>query len=273
MQAAYQQPMERTYSSPSHRNVLPAQRPLPLHGFPVPAPLGHQQMPYPGEQPFGYGDLTEAMEPMLAPPMPAAAVPSTRRQHTHELPPPPTTVSMDAMEPIDMNHPTASYPPNEFVNGREDPVASSNPASGANPIDQFDASRPEQNLNHLNDGIRVSGSHLQKRPLTATERALQLKAENDVLRQELAALKARVGGLSSDIERRDKALRQAERLTQDANRANALLRDSIATFKVRLQDAKNENQSIKQSADNTLEEIEATLDAVLVNTLSRNRKP
>lgn len=267
-QTSYQQPMERTYSSPSHNNVDRQYPGFQPHGFPTRPPNGFPQNPHPSQHPFGYHDPAPLRDPMLAPPLPTHDDRSMVNQHAHELPPPQVPAAMESMDP-DMRY---SAPVDSQARSRE-ATPSQNMTENYATIRQPNALGSSPVLNHLTDGIRVSGSHLQERPSTATERALRLKSENESLRQELVALKARVGGLSGDVERRDKALQQAERLTQDANRANALLRDSVATFKVRLQDANKENQSIRQSADSTLEEIEATLDAVLVNTLSRNRKP
>ena len=260
VQTAYQQPAPRTYSSPSHENWGP---PRPPQGYP--------QQPYPAQRPYPSAPFAPPQQAWSGPPL-----------DQYEELPPPLESPLPAREqpaapdwPVEtFDAPQVALPQNTSLAPVMDGLTASadgRAASHVQPIDGFDPSRPGGSLTHLSDGIRVSGSQLRDRPPTATERALQLKTENDVLRQKLSSLESRVGDLAGDIKRRDEALAAADRLTQEAHRANAMLRDSIATHKVRLREAENETLSTRQSSDQTLAEIEATLDAVLLNKLTRQK--
>ncbi len=267
-QVSYQTPVERTYASPSHRNVPPPHPGYPPHGPHAGPADGFFPHPNSSQQPRDRRGPRPTPDPMLAAPATAYDQPVNVTGSANELPPP---SDLATMESIDENH--HALPPADDAtlnSGRtrhQDHVGYPLTDSPSSTLGN------EASLAHLTDGIRVSGSHLSTRPLTATERALELKSENDELYRELSALKARVGNLTRDIKRRDSALKESNRLTQEAHRANAILRDSIAVYKVRLSDAEKENRSIRQNADRTLEEIENTLDAVLVNTLSQKRRP
>ena len=260
VQTAYQQPEPRTYSSPPHENWGP----------PYPGP-GYPQNPFPQQLPYPNAHAAPPQQEWSGPPL----------DHYEELPPPLEATSPARVSPaapnqsatdVEATHAAMQHhtPQVQVMNGL---TVSTNEqaASHVQPIDGFDPSFPGGTLMHLSDGIRVSGSQLRDRPPTATERALQLKTENDALRQKLSSLESRVDVLSGDIKRRDEALVAADRLTQEAHRANAMLRDSIATHKVRLKAAENETLSARRSSDAALAEIESTLDAVLLNKLTRQK--
>lgn len=260
VQATYQQPLGRTYATPTS---------LQHHGHPgfgVPPGSAPQYDPYQQrtyeELPAPLPDAFSVMQrPPIDPqmhgiaPAPQLEAPPDHQAIPHSAPVAQATILPDSLNAIPMADP--AYQPTEFVQ----------------PIDQYTSEHAGGTLTHLADGINVGGSELRRRSATATERALQLKNENEALRQKLEALGVRVSTLQKDIESRDEQLRVARRQTDETNRTNASLRDSIATFKVKLRESENEKIAIQRHADSALKEIESTLDAVLLNTLSDARKP
>jgi hypothetical protein len=111
-------------------------------------------------------------------------------------------------------------------------------------------------------------SHQQRRPTTATERALGLQRENELLhdqvrrlREELATSNGKMAAAEASQVRKDEELKlAADRVTRLEHQVNKLIaeRDRVV----------NERIAAEQQFSKQLKDIEDKLDGVLVNELT-----
>lgn len=126
---------------------------------------------------------------------------------------------------------------------------------------------------HLVDGMNLYGSELRQRTVTATELALHLRGENEILKNEIHALRAQLKQLSRQIDDQAKQLSESRENVFRAQGVSAELRQSVAKLTVKVQDLEKEKVLTEQNADKALREIESTLDDLLLNSVSKLRNP
>ncbi len=116
--------------------------------------------------------------------------------------------------------------------------------------------------------VNLNGNILNPRPKMASERALELLAQNAALQEELDRRQAELNDKTLQI----RGLMEQLRTTQD--KANGLqekvfsLESDNDQLRAKLRVAKLENQELKRETDETLSKIEANLNSVLLRTMS-----
>lgn len=121
--------------------------------------------------------------------------------------------------------------------------------------------------------MNLYGSELRQRTVTATELALHLRGENEILKNEIHALRAQLKQLSQQIDDQAKQLSESRENVFRAQGVSAELRQSVAKLTVKVQDLEKEKVLTEQNADKALREIESTLDDLLLNSVSKLRNP
>lgn len=125
---------------------------------------------------------------------------------------------------------------------------------------------------HLVDGMNLYGSELRQRTLTASEVALHLKDQNELLKREIHALQAHGRQLALKIEEQKKQLQQSRENLLNEQRQSDDYRKLVAKLNVKIQSLEQEKVSIEQDADRALREIESTLDTLLLDSVTNARE-
>jgi hypothetical protein len=124
---------------------------------------------------------------------------------------------------------------------------------------------------YLANGMNLVGTELRLDFRTATEIAYDLQDQNEALRKQLSASNAKIEQLSQKIQEQQATLSSTQDLLTKSNRLAALLREKIASQKVKVQNLEKEKKMIEENADEALKDIEATLDTMLIDTISKSK--
>ena len=122
---------------------------------------------------------------------------------------------------------------------------------------------------YLAQGPAMQGSHLNPVIKTATETAIELMYKNEKLNELVDRTKKQLASKSQQLE---KALNQSDLKDQQLARAEEReldLRDEISKLEAMLQLATQKNIKLREQTDQTLQEIETTLDEALFNSFSK----
>ncbi len=153
-----------------------------------------------------------------------------------------------------------------YTFGDQQPATS---ASGyaAYPTDSWDAATMT-GRGYLAAGSAMHGSQLRSTPLTATEIALQLKQENETLRERMRFAEAaqnraesRLSAVEAELAKLQSELAEAKQSMARLSLANRKLDQQLAAERA-------EKERLRQHSDAALRNIEETLDTVLLNTIS-----
>ena len=145
------------------------------------------------------------------------------------------------------------------------------PAIGvATPQYQIDPSRPTTVTSP--QIVNLRGASFRDSPKTATEIMLELKAENDRLRHQLATGKRDYNDLVKQFKDQKKInLRLAGKFDRSQSES-AQLRSMVAKLKVQVDRLVVDKTNIKRQSEAALREIESNLDTVLLDSISRARQ-
>jgi len=121
---------------------------------------------------------------------------------------------------------------------------------------------------YLHAGSSFQGSRLRAANKTATEIALELKVENERLRDTITRTQAELGMQKNDLEQTRMALQQKELELDKSNEQISLLNNRIQDLRRDLQLAIEEKIEIEKETAAQLKQIETMLDNVLMNQLS-----
>lgn len=195
---------------------------------------------------------------------------------TEELPaPPPVDDSAEAnplrrdiraVEPQRRVPTTLQSQQPTYTFGDQRPGAAA-PGSAAYPTETWDAATMT-GRGYLAAGSAMHGSQLRSTPLTATEIALQLKQENETLRERMRFSEAaqrraenRLSSVESELANLQRELAEAKQSIARLSVANRKLDQQLAAERA-------EKERLRQHSDAALRNIEETLDTVLLNTIS-----
>lgn len=120
--------------------------------------------------------------------------------------------------------------------------------------------------------VNLRGASFRESPKTATEIMLELRSENDLLRQQLAAEKRSYAKLEKSW--RDQ-VRIGQQLADKVDRGQAeadRLRGTTAKLQVAVKGLVADKVQIKKESETALQKIESSLDAVLLDSISRARQ-
>jgi len=120
--------------------------------------------------------------------------------------------------------------------------------------------------------VNLRGASFRESPRTATEIMLELKAENDRLRHQLATGKRGYNDLVKQFKDQKKInLRLAGKFDRSQSES-AQLRSMVAKLKVQVDRLVVDKTNIKRQSEAALREIESNLDTVLLDSISRARQ-
>ena len=120
-------------------------------------------------------------------------------------------------------------------------------------------------------GMNIQGTVLRNQAQTATERAIELMAELEVMRQKHQASIAQIKASKLTIATQKGEIKDSKDRLYQANRQNAKFREMVASLRVKVEDLESEKVAMQESSDKSLREIESTLDSVLMDSLSKAR--
>ncbi|HMO12954.1 MAG TPA: hypothetical protein PKD64_16225 [Pirellulaceae bacterium] len=284
--ASFQEPMQRSYATPqdqlnstfphegipfdyyspyprSYQPSLPV-APTPQRGLPPTTNhnfhyesetfADHQHNPYPNEHPGFHGNDQRIINP-------------------HALP--------EANQ-----YPAANQPPHGQLPGGVQSLSDSRygHGTGESMSYQLHDSNQQRHANHLRPpqsaihgqgyldyGPTLEGQRLRTHPVTATERALELLAENERLQETLARNRAAMENRNQDyLQLQTKLKFKEEELQLSQERVNEL-NAQVFQLSMHLDRAIQEKEAIEFRCNENLREIESKLDGVLIEQL-RNRK-
>lgn len=253
-QATYQQPADRNYSAPPNdqANYPPDFQPNHPQQY-QPKHLTHpQQTPDlngpMSNQPFGshgYNDLRRPDQRYINPAQPMNHAP----QHVA----PETT--WPATSPFLSNQ---AQPPQH---GNVQP----------HPTQTRMMPNPSPVSGRFSDSFYMMGSELRIQNGTATEIALELQEKNEDLLKRLKEKEFTIEQMADAEKSQNNVLKKTQALLTKSHRLAALLREKIAKQRVAMQDLEREKIAIEINADRALKDIEATLDGVLINSVTKSQ--
>ncbi len=135
----------------------------------------------------------------------------------------------------------------------------------------FDSSYEQAgNRGYLQNGYGLQGRRLNPPTEFASERALELRDENERLRETIRRTQLELDHRTQDlVEAQSAATVRNEELARSNNRVDAL-NAQLARLNNDLKLAIQENQDIQRRSDEQFRAIELTLDGVLLNSISKS---
>ncbi len=139
------------------------------------------------------------------------------------------------------------------------------------PYQNFDPTESHRTHNgFLEFGPTLSGGTLNPFPRTATDHALELKAQNDRLREAGVRKNQELADKNKSLERAQALINERDQQLADSRIRGNELEKQISRLSTQLKVAELEKANLKQRSDATLKSIESTLDAVLLQSISQN---
>lgn len=126
---------------------------------------------------------------------------------------------------------------------------------------------------HLSEGFGLRGSMLRQMDMTANEIAIDLRMQNETLREQHKKISQNIKDMEKQLEDQQLTNKKTKQLLLESKRLNVSLRDDIARLRVHVEDLENEKEVIQKNADKALQEIESQLDTMLISTMSKNKPP
>lgn len=257
-----------------------------VYSTPTPATAPANETFYPGQEYWGYQN--ESMPPrreVYPPPSGRMAPGHYRNQSNHGQQP--VRRSIEHGGAVQRSHPSQEVSPDirPGYRYRESASQSFNPRNEHYEYDkeylrQLDAEY-ESSLSssavdgrargHFSQGPALQGSSLNPAIRTATEIAMDLKIRNSKLsdafsrtQQELNKKMQELAEARAEAEEKDQQLAKASLLEER-------LRATIGQLTAKLQLAEHQKSELRRQSDETLKEIETTLDEALIHNFSKKR--
>ncbi len=176
----------------------------------------------------------------------------------------------------------SSYSPIDMVSPQTHPVDQMQPlrsnqyggySTPDRPYRTFDPTQSQRTHNgFLENGPTMLGGTLDPYPRTATDHALELKADNLRLREAEIRRNQMLADKTVSLKRAQALINERDKQLADSRIRNNGLEKQISRLSAQLKVAEADKAEIKRQSEATLKSIESTLDSVLLQSISRNSR-
>lgn len=124
---------------------------------------------------------------------------------------------------------------------------------------------------HFEHGMRIQGQRFDDNQMTATQRALKLEAENQILVSARESLKAENQRLARTVKESRDMLEEVQVAIEAAQQELSLANNENLALKRKVEDLEREKSLIVVESSRRLDEIRKRLDDVLMREISSNK--